>query len=337
MKNITIKMIADKMNLSVATISKALRDSYEISEQTKERVRQYAKEMNYTTNPYASSLRRKKSQTIAVVVPEVADSFFALAINGIQQVSSEKGYHLLAYFSNENAELEEKILHEMGNGRIDGLLISVSSQTKQSHHIENLINQYNLPIVMFDRIISELNIPKIRTDDFQSTYKATELLIEKGCKNLIFFRNSSHLTIMQERKEGFYEAITSQHKTNIKGNDYEINPRNRSECLQMLRKVLTGRWHPDGILSGTESFVLDIYETINELKYKVPEELKIISFSNLKMAPILSPALTTITQPAYEMGKEAAKLLFKKIEKKKNTGKPETIVMPSVIIERAST
>src|SRR5678815_1034417 len=162
--NVTIRDLAEQLNLSVATISKALTDSYEISPETKQRVSELAKKLNYSPNPYASSLRKRSSKTIAVVLPEVADSFFSLAINGIESVAHDKGYHVLIYLTHESFQREEAILKEFQSGRVDGILMSVSGETCTSDHIKEVIAA-GMPLVFFDRVCEAVSYTHLRAHE----------------------------------------------------------------------------------------------------------------------------------------------------------------------------
>ena len=335
MGNINIRALAKELNLSISTVSKALKDSYEISVETKKRVLALATELNYSPNPYASSLRRKKSNTIAVVVPEVADSFFSLAIKGIEEIAQEKGYHVLVYLTYENYIKEKKILEEFKNGRVDGLLISVTSETTDSAHISDA-DLNNIPIVLFDRVMEELEMAKITTNDFESSYAATRHLLDGGCINIFYLSISKCLGINNKRIEGFIQALSDR---NIKFDDSNIvncsNDINDNEHL--LTALLTQNNKPDGIIAGVEKLITPVYSICKQLHIKIPEDLKIASFSNSPVAHILNPSLTTITQPAFEMGKMAATILFKAIEKKGYTIKSENAVLRSTLFIREST
>src|SRR4030095_11450613 len=216
--NVTIRDLAEQLNLSVATISKALTDSYEISLKTKQRVFELAKKLNYSPNPYASSLRKRCSKTIAVVLPEVADSFFSLAINGIESVAHDKGYHVLIYLTHESFAREEAILKEFKSGRVDGILMSVSGETCSSNHIKDVI-AVGMPVVFFDRVCEDVETAKVITDDFESSYKATSHLILMGCKKIIYLSASPTLSINIKRMEGFKKALADHA---IKNTDTEI-------------------------------------------------------------------------------------------------------------------
>src|SRR5687768_13168470 len=206
MSKVNIKVLADQLQLSVSTISKALRDSYEISEETKKKVLELATRLNYIPNPYASSLRKKKSHTIAVVLPEVADNFFSLAINGIQSIAESKGYHVLIYLSHEKFANEKMIIDDCQSGRVDGVLISISSETKTSDHIHRL-QANNIPVVFFDREQEAIETARVTTNDFECGLLAANHLLEKGCRKPAFVSISQSLPICLNRMEGFKAAL----------------------------------------------------------------------------------------------------------------------------------
>lgn len=335
MSSTTIKILAKELNLSVATVSKALRDSHEISNDTKEKVQALAKKLNYVPNPYASSLRKRISKTIAVVLPEVADSFFAQAINGIELVAQEKGYHVLIYLTHESFEREKAILKEFQSGRVDGILISVSGETSHSDHI-NQVMEADIPVVFFDRVCEDIEAAKVITDDFECGYKATCHLIEQGCSKIAYLSVSSNLSISNNRMEGYKKGLADHDFTKdqseivLCGNDIDEN-------YSIIKNVLMKEKRPDGIIASVEKFTTSIYLACKELGLAIPGEVKVISFTNLQTALILDPPLTTITQPAFEMGKMAASVLFKTLGKKNTNIKNETVIVPSVLNTRYST
>src|SRR3954471_8921756 len=176
MKKLNIRELAQSLQLSTSTVSKALKDSYEISSKTKQRVHEAAERLNYTPNPYASSLKKKNSKTIAVIIPEIADNFFALAIKGIQSVAEAKGYHLLIYLSHEKFINEKMIAAECGSGRVDGILISISGETTSPEHYLKLRAE-KIPIVFFDREFANLDVPKVVTNDYDCGFMAAKHLL----------------------------------------------------------------------------------------------------------------------------------------------------------------
>ena len=334
MENVNLKTLAVQLKLSAATVSKALRDSHEISTATKQRVAELAAKLNYVPNPYASSLRKRVSKTIAVVLPEVADSFFAEAINGIESIAQEKGYHVLIYLTHENVEKEKAILKDFQSGRVDGVLLSVSAETIHTDHISNL-KSFGIPLVVFDRICDEIETAKVFTDDFNGGFTAAQHLIDNGCKTIAFLSVSSTLSIIRKRINGYRQAMTDNgfsekelFVVDCTSNDEQNNT--------IILNLLKGENKPDGIIASVEKLTANIYTACHQLQLKIPEDAAVVSFSNLKTAAILNPSLTTITQPAFAMGKAAASLLFKSLEKKNYLIDKESLSFPSVLTVRNS-
>jgi LacI family transcriptional regulator len=296
---------------------------------------EYAQKLNYTPNPYASSLRKRGSKTIAVVLPEVADSFFSLAINGIESVAMDKGYHVLIYLTHESFVREQAILNEFKSGRVDGILLSVSVETSQSDHIKEVIAG-GMPVVFFDRVCEDVETAKIVTDDFESSYNATSHLLTKGCKRIAYLSTSSTLSINTRRMEGFKKALTDN---GIKSTATDIIScyGNTEANYKILKAVLKKKNRPDGIIASVEKLTTPVYLACKDLKLVIPDQVKVISFTNLQAALILTPSLTTVTQPAFEMGKQAATILFKALEKKNFNLLRESVVIPSSLVVRDST
>ena len=335
MRQVNIRQLANELNLSISTVSKALKDSYEISAETKQRVLAMAKQLHYTPNPYASSLRRKKSNTIAVVIPEVADSFFSLAIKGIEDIAQTKGYHVLIYLTYEDCEKEKMILDDFKNGRVDGVLLSVASDSCSAEHLDG-IREANIPVIFFDRAMENFATAKVRTNDYESGYLAAKHLIEKGCQRLAFLSISTHLDITFKRLQGYRAALTES------GFPAEQQPviqctNNSDETYKIIKELMTRPDYPDGVIASVEKLIAPFYGACQNLKLALPEKIKVIAFSNLPNAQVLTPSLTTITQPAFEMGKAAATILFKALEKRNYEWQKEDIVIPSQLYIRQST
>lgn len=335
MDKLTIKTLAKELQLSVSTISKALRDSHEISAETKRKVLALAEELNYTPNPYASSLRKRKSKTIGVVIPEVVNSFFSQSINGIESIAKEKGYHVLIYLTHESLENEKGILKDFESGRVDGVLMSVSRETTSSGHISDLINK-EVPVLFFDRVFDDVHTVKVTTNDFESAYTATNHLIKSGCKNPHFVSIISNLNIISCRLEGYKKAL-EEHHIQFTDNNIINCTTNWEHNYNLLYKKLKAAKRPDGILCSIENLSIIIYKVCEDLKIKIPVNMQIISFSNLETASFLNPPLTTVTQPAYEIGKTAAATLVKALEKKNFVMPNENVIIPSVLTIRKST
>ena len=335
MNKITIKTLAKELQLSVSTVSKAMRDSHEISAETKLRVNDLARKLNYVVNPYASSLGTRSSKTIGVVIPEVVDSFFALAINGIESVAQENGYHVLIYLTHECQEKEKNILKDFESGRVDGVLMSVSRDTQDHDSIVDLMNS-GIPFVFFDRVMEEMETTQITTNDQESAYLATRHLLEKDCKRILFLAFSTSLSISNKRLQGYKDALTAQHIAVDRNNILTLT-QDADGDYQRLKDKLQSPNRPDGVLASVEKLAMPIYQACAELNLKIPDDLQVISFSNLGTAAYLNPPLTTITQPAFEMGKTAAAALMKMLKRKGEVLVKEEIMIPSALVLRKST
>jgi len=335
MSRINLKKLASELNVSVSTVSKSLRDSHEISADTKKKVLEKAAEIGYKPNPYARYMRHQKSKTIAIVIPEIKNSFFLQVINGAESIASENDYHLLVYITHEDAKKEISIINHLQNGRVDGIIMSLSSTTNDYSHLAECINN-NIPIIFFDRICHEIETIKITTDDFASGFNATEHLIQNGCRNIAYLSISKNLSIDNKRMQGYLEALS---KHNIKFDKTKIIKCNNDEKTnyQKIKKLLSSSNKTDGVFASIEKLGLITYSVCKDLHLKIPGQLKVICFSNLGTADFLNPPLTTITQPANEMGVAAASQLFKYLDKKGNQISNENIIIKSMLTVRGST
>lgn len=329
---VTIKTLAQQLNISTATVSKALNDSHEISLQTKSRVWALAKELNYTPNPAASNLRSHKTKTIAVIIPSVANTFFSIAIKGIEEVARTYGYHVLIYQTQEDIEMEMSFTNSLLNGRVDGILTSVSSGGYNSAYYQNLVHK--IPLVFFDRVYESMDTFKVTTDDYAIAYQATEHLIACGCAKIAYLYGLAHLPAGKARFMGYQDALNA-HSLTV--NDALIIQDEGDEAANQIHIEKLLRLHqPDGLFSSIEEFIIPAYTACKAVGYTIPMDIKMLSFCNLSTAALLNPSLTTVTQPAFEMGREAAKCLFK-VFNKNGFDEDRHIVLNSALIKREST
>ncbi|TZF81776.1 LacI family transcriptional regulator [Pedobacter sp. BS3] len=332
MEKVNIKQLAKQLNLSISTVSRALQDSYEISAKTKAKVFELAQKLNYQPNPNARSLREQKTKTIAVIIPEIANNFFSLAINGIEQVAAEKGYHVLIYLTHENQAKEIAFARHVSNGRADGILMSVSCQSDDKSHLLDL-NKRNIPLVFFDRVEETLNNVQVTTNDAESSFKATENLIKSGCRRIAYIMISKNATISSRRKQGYTSAIQRYGLPELILDCTDDTDKDQQLIREFIRKE-----KPDAVLASVEKLATACYYACHDLNIRIPEDMKVIGYSTLQIASLLNPSLTTITPPAFEMGKKAATILFNIIANKfEGSLAGSRIVMESEIIERQST
>src|SRR5258708_22668997 len=313
MDNINIKILAKKLKVSTSTVSRAFNGSSDINKDTRERILAFAREHNFLPNHYASNLRDKKSKTLAVIVPEIVNDFFAQAINGIEEIARKKGFYILLYRTDDVFEKEVSFVNYLNNGKADGIIMSVSGEANDHNYLRKL-EQKNIPVVFFDRVYEDIDVSKVTTNDYDSSFAATEHLIETGCRKIAYLVVNKSISIGKVRMQGYVDALQ---KHDIPFDDELIIDCSNDEKVNygILKKVLE-EIKPDGIFSSVERLAFATYYVCNDLAINIPENLKVISFSSLGIAPLLCPALSTITQPAYDMGIKAASLLFDELEKK---------------------
>jgi LacI family transcriptional regulator len=335
MKGINMIQLAKELGLSVSTVSKALGDSYEISASTKKRVLELAKHYNYKPNPFASNLRKKKSKQIAVIIPDVVNNFFALTVDGIESVTMNKNYDTFIYLTHENLEREKAVLDHLESGLTSGLIISVCTGREGYGHFQQFYENTKLPIVFFDRVPDLLQFPKVITNNYESTFESTTRLVKSGVKKPVFLTTEEPLYTSIERRRGFQAALVSQHIPFSDDMIIECSDDMDKNYL-VIKRLLSSRKRPDGIFASIEKYAITTYQVCKDLKINIPREVKIIGMTNLRTAALLNPSLSTLSQPAFEMGREAASLLIKMIEKKSYAAANDIIVLNNELTMRES-
>ena len=333
----TLKQIAKELDVSVSTVSKALNDSPEISEQTKTRIKEYAKLKNYKPNVIGLNLKNRKTKTIGVIIPNILDSFFAKVFSGIEKVADAKGYNVIMCISNESLEKEVRIIDMLSNGTIDGFILSISEEAqklKEYNHLKDVINE-GTPIVMFDRIVDEVACDKVIVDDFDSALNATQHLINTGCKNIALFSSVDNLSVGKLRAEGYLQALKNNNiiinPNLIIRTDSESDLKNKIETVFDTNKI-------DGIFAVVENDSVAALRISRKKGYKVPEEVSIIGFADGILASRrLSPSLSTLSQYGVEIGEAAAKLMIDRLESKEENLPYETVIIKTELREREST
>ncbi|GIZ15091.1 LacI family DNA-binding transcriptional regulator [Capnocytophaga catalasegens] len=334
-KRITIKQLAKELNVSISTVSKSLNNSKEISEETKERIRAFAQVHNYKPNPIALRLKNKRSQNIGVIIPEIAHDFFSTVVSGIEQVAYKKGYNITVCFTNEQFDREVQNMDTLANTNIDGFIIAVSKETQQLkdyHHLREAINQ-GFPIVLFDRIIDSIYCDKVISDDAMAAYNATNNLIETGYRRIALLTIPDYISIGQLRTQGYKNALND---AGYPIDDNLILPVEDIHSDQIIIDFFDTRIF-DAVVCANEFLALKVIRQAHDRGIKIPQQLGIIGFADGFLARNSYPKLTAIDQHPYEMGKTAAKLLIKTIERN-NEEKPfRTEIIKTTLIERETT
>jgi DNA-binding LacI/PurR family transcriptional regulator len=334
---ITIKDIAKALGLSTSTVSRALRGSHEISADTKKMVIEYAEQYNYRPNPIALSLKERRSRSIGVVVCEIANNFFSQAINGIESIAYNRGYHVIISQSHESYEREIVNVEHLASRSVDGLLVSLSTETDQVTHFKNLHDK-GFPIVFFDRITDEIETHKVVADNYKGAYDATQHLIDAGYKKIAHLTSASHLSISRERLEGYKDALRDNR---IAVNEAYIRNCNHGgmiyqELEDAVKSLVNLKERPDAIFSAGDRLTVSSLSALKAIGMKVPDDIALVGFSNSPLAELMNPSLTAVKQPAFEMGQAATELLIKLIESKRAVTEFETIVLQTEVMVRDS-
>lgn len=333
----TIKDIAKALNLSTSTVSRALRGSYEISPETKKLVLEYAEKINYRPNPIALSLKERRSRSIGVVVSEIANNFFSQAINGIESIAYNRGYHVIISQSHESHEREVVNVQHLASRSVDGLLVSLSSETTDLTHLRQL-HEKGLPIVFFDRVTNEIETHKVIANNRLGAFHATEHLIYNGYKKIAHITNSPSLSITSERLQGYREALE---KHGIEYNESLVKYCNHGgmiadEVDDAFTKLFSGKTKPDAIFTAGDRITTVCLSYMRNMKKK-PLDVGVTGFTNTNLADLFSPSLTTVRQPAFEIGQVATELLIQMIESKRPVTEFETRVLDTELTIREST
>ena len=330
---ITMKDIAKQLGVSVSTVSRALKDSPELHPDTKKKIREAAESMNYQYNLLAQSLRISRSKVLGVIVPELTSHFFSSNISGIQDTAYKRGYNIMICQSNESFEQEKANIKTLLAAQVDGLLISLSRETKTYEHLKEICDR-GLPFIMFDRVTEEIPVSKVTVDDAHGAYLAVRHLLEQGCKKVAFFSGPEDLYISKKRKEGYLKALeefgipASEAKIFVTDLTSEMN---REVTLRMLESP----YRPDGIFALMDPLAVDIMMVLKEKGIRIPEDIALAGFTNNPTSAVVEPSLTTVSQPGYEMGEIAANHLLDQLDEVV-TDEPQSFVLHTTLVPRNS-
>lgn len=334
-KKITIKDIAKELNVSVSTVSKSINDSEEISEQTKERVKAFAKLHNYKPNSIALSLKNKKSKTIGLIIPEIAHDFFSMVVKGIESVANANGYKLIACFSNEMLAQEIKNIEALTQTGIDGFIVALSKETQHQqdyHHLREILNQ-ELSLVLIDRVVQDIYCDKVIVDDAMASYKAVNHLIASGYHRIGLLTIPDYISVGNLRTQGYKNALKDADIPIDENLILAIDDIHSDEIIANFFET-----HQfDALLCSNEFFAVKALRQAHDRNIKIPEELGIVTFADGFLAKNSYPKLTAIDQHGIEIGKKAAELLIENIESEDKERNYRTEIIKTSLVVREST
>lgn len=333
---ITLKNIAKEFGVSISTVSKALKDSHEIGEETREKIKAYADYYNYKPNSLALQLRNQKTSVIGVIIPEIVHHFFSTVIDGIELYANDKGYNVMVCVSNESYEKEVVNFNILTNGSVDGLIVSIARETQELEnykHFKALIKD-EFPLVLFDRIIEDMSCDKVIIDDIGGAYKATNHLIEIGSKRIALLTTQDYITVGSLRKEGYIKSLKSNGLPVDESIIYKLN--DNEDLYEQINSVIDVINPPDAILAVNEIYAANALKVVNERGMSIPKDIAIIGFTSGLISEFTSPPLTSVVQHGQLMGRQAAELLIDRIENKAPSNYRKEVISPDLKIRKST-
>ncbi|RZJ23603.1 MAG: LacI family transcriptional regulator [Acinetobacter sp.] len=332
---VTIIDIAKELNISKSTVSRALTNNPNINRATKEKILDLAKKLDYQKNMMAISLITNTSNTIGIIVPDFITSYFPNIIIGAQNVASRLGYSVIISQSNESFETEVENANVMLANQVDGILVSVTRETKTFDHLK-VFQRKGIPIVFFNRICEEMIVPKVIVDDYEGAFNAVEHLIEIGKKRIAHFAGPKSLSISNKRLNGYNDALI-KHNIEIDQDLIIHTDRGLENIPDQLLALLKLEMPCDAIFAFNDPTAVEIIKGLKKLKVRIPEDVAVVGFSNDFVSEIIEPSLTTVSQPVKQIGETAAQLLIDQINRDVKDWKAVTKVLNTTLIVRNST
>ncbi|WP_228853412.1 LacI family DNA-binding transcriptional regulator [Aegicerativicinus sediminis] len=317
MANVTLKKIADTLGISPATVSKALKDYPDISSKTKEKVKALAKQLHYTPNPFAQSLRNKESKLIGLIIPQVVHHFFSNIINGVIKAATQKGYLVIVLESEESYEREKDQINLLIEKNVDGILLSLSDKTVQYKHINAIIDN-GIPVVLYDKISKLINCSKVMINDRKASQQATQHLIDSGCKKIAHIRGPLKPQTTIDRLMGYRKALELNGIAFDDSLVFESLNLSFEDGYQLAQEIVEQHPDVDGIFAFADLVATGALIKLKELGKRIPDDISIIGFSNWFLSKVTSPSLSTVDQPGFQMGETAFELLYENIQDLKN-------------------
>ena len=330
---ITIKDIAKILNVSVSTVSRALRDTYDVNKETKERILALAAELNYKPNFNATGLAQGSTHNIGVILPFITNYYFSTVITGIQEIAYNNNYNIILYITNDSSERELSIIQNLSLSSLDGLLVSVSSNSDSCSHFQEIIDE-GTPIVFIDRVASNIDASKVMQDDYNGAFEAVEHLLESGYSKIAHIAGPEGLDFTKKRLNGYLDALK---KFDIVAREeWIIYSGFSQECGEAdTYKLLDCKERPDAIFAVNDRKAIGAMVALKKKQIKIGKEMGVIGFTDDPICTLISPSLTTIAEPAFNLGKTGCELLLKHLNKK--YFHPQEVILPGMLIAREST
>lgn len=329
---VTLKQLAEQLNVSVSTVSKALNDSQEISKETIQRVKELAQHLNYQPNKMALSLKSNKTNTLGVIIPNILNHFFAKALYAIEMEASQQGYNIITCVSNEMLSKEENSLQLLSNGSVDGFIMSIAEETQiknKTEHISKVLDR-GMPMVLFDRIADHLKCDKVIIDDFGAAYEATKHLLKEGRKHIVLISDIEQLSVGKLRTNGYLKAL--QEDTSYQQEPVVIAVSKTDNLEHLIDQLFISNKKVDGILSiDNTSGVVALHKALKK-GYHIPEQLSIIGFSDENVLVFTEPKLSTISQHTFDIGKTAVQLMMDRLNQKLDTNVITTTIKAKLVL-----
>ena len=333
-KEVTIYDIAKKLNISAATVSRGLKDHPGINKNTKKKIIVTANEMGYRSNSFASSLRKKRSNIIGVIVPRLNSNFMSDVIAGVEKVANDANYNLFISQSLETMKKEVSNAKAMFDNRVDGLLVSLAYDTTDINHFEPFIKR-GIPVIFFDRVFEHKQCPSIFIDNYKAAYEITKHLVEQGCKKIIHISGSQLRNVYKERFRGFTQAL-ADHNLPFKDDQLIINDLSEKAGIEAARQILDMPVRPDGIFVANDFCAISCMQALKRAGIRIPEDIAFAGFNNDPASNVIEPNLTTINYKGYEMGEVAAKILIGHLNKEADLQQTHSLILRSEMIIRES-
>lgn len=334
---LTMKDIATQLGVSVATVSRALKNSPNISKQRREMIQRYAREHDYYPNVIAEQLRhsrQKPSQIIGVILPEIVHYYFASILSGIEEKAKERGYRIMVAQSDERYEREVEICESFMKNKVCGIIVSQAKDTERYDHFKKLVTN-GIPLVFYDRICPALNASRVVVDDYQGAYKAVSYLIETGCKRIAFFGANMNMQISKNRFNGYKDAL--YHHGMQPHDDLILQCDNRDDAERITPALLRRKDRPDGFFAINDETAIGILYTAKRMGFRVPDDVAVCGFTDSERAVSCDPMLTTVKQDGREVGSQATDVLIDTVEGKLPIDRAEKRVVRTRLVVRGTT